>query len=180
MFLHPTILFDKSVVIGLSYKDFENISYHFSPFITPPLINELIGELGKSGELTNFKNKLQLLSKKCSTISAKTVSAYNNFLLADLMGEAIPLDGRIPESRGTMVRHKDGTTGYIIDEPEENKALKRWAKGQFTDLDFKTGCQAKKMKEVCKNIPHYIKESDKDFRCSFDADFKHFSIKILY
>ena len=162
MIPHKTILFDKSVVVGLSYKNFKNLSYHLSPFIIPPLITELIEELGKSGDINNLRDKLKVLASKCIAFRTQTINTYNHFLLSDLMGDSIPLDGRIPVNRGVMVRHKDGTTTYIMEESEEIKTLRRWSQGQFLDSDIKEGQKVKELKNLIKEMPKALKEVYRD------------------
>ena len=157
-----TILFDKSVVVGLSYKDFQNLTEYFSPFITPPLIHELNGELGKIGDVDRFKDKLRLLATKCFTSYPKTINFYTNFLLADLMGESIRLDGRVPKDRGYLIKHKDGTTLYFIEEYEEVKLLRRWSEGKFSNSDIIIGQDIEKVKEIFRIIPESVKREDKD------------------
>ena len=162
MLPHKTILFDKSIIIGLSLENFKSLSYYFSPFIIPPLIDELIEELGKGGDINDLKKKLQILSVKCIPFRSKTITTYDHFLLANLMGESIPLDGRIPVNRGIMVRHKDGTTAYIMEESEDVKTLRRWSEGKFSDSDIKEGQKIRRIKNIIKEIPKTLKELDTD------------------
>lgn len=161
MFLHnKSILLDKSVVIGLSYEDFKSLPYNLSPFITPPLIDELVGELGKKDDINNLKRKLKILSFKCIERHPQTISDYKDFLLENLMGNTIPMNGKqIPENRGTLVRHKDGTTAYIVADLEEINTLHRWSKGQFSDSDIQQGQNISKIKDMIKNIPEDLKQS---------------------
>ena len=169
MFPHSkNILLDKSVVIGLSYEDFKYLPHNLAPFITPPLVYELVGELGKKDDINNLKKKLQILSSKCIERRPQTISDYKNFLLANLLGEFIPIDGkRIPEDRGNLVRHKDGTTAYIIEELEEIKTLRRWSEGQFSESDFQQGQNIKKFKDIIKSIPEAVKQLSVNLDFSF-------------
>ena len=102
------------------------------------------------------------MASKCIAFHTQTINTYNHFLLSDLMGDSIPLDGRIPVSRGVMVRHKDGTTSYIMEESEEIKILRRWSKGQFLDSDIKEGQKVKELKNLIKEMPKALKEAYKD------------------
>ena len=161
MFLHnKNILLDKSIIVGLSYENFKYLYRNLSPFITPPLIYELISELGKPGNINKLKKKLKLLSTKCVEVHPQTISNHNHFLLANLLGTTIPMNGIVPEDRGTLVRHKDGTIGYIVEELEEVKTLQRWSAGQFTELDIKQGQSITKDRDIVKNIPEFLKRLD--------------------
>lgn len=147
----PPLLVDKSVIHGFSHRHISILYQYYTPVITPILINEILGDLSKDKDSEKAKAIVASLAARTHGIRSWVVPDARELTLASLMGQNIPLNGQIPTFEGESVITKRGTIGHVMDEPFEQKILRRWRHGDF-NLD-----------EV--ELARYIrKEAVKDFK----------------
>jgi len=128
----PIIILDKSTFQSLSYREHLFLNKHFYENNTPILCIELLGDLSKyKSNFKRGKQKVTELSKKFGGSGPVTNCDYRTLCVCSLLGQQIPLDGRIVPDNYTPIRSPDGTTGGIIDLGPFNKAIMRWSTGDF-------------------------------------------------
>jgi len=112
----PIIILDKSTFQSLSYREHLFLDKHFYENNTPILCMELLGDLSKyKSNSTQGKQKVIELSRKFGGSGPVTNYDYRTLCVNSLLGQSIPLDGRIVPDNYTSVRSSDGTNGGIID-----------------------------------------------------------------
>ena len=106
---------------------------HYMIVVAPILMRELLSNLAK--ETTNreeTERRLSALAAKVGMYDSKVVVDARSIAAGSLLGDEMPMDGRIPMGGGIQVRSKDGRMGVIFDEPPEKKVLREWKYGRFT------------------------------------------------
>ena len=133
----PFLLVDKSFIQSLSPEEINILNKHYTVIITPILVKEICANLLKYPEDENLsKQKVSLIAKKAKHFGAKTVCFFGNIFIADLLGARVSLTPMIPRIGGREVVAQDGSKGIVFEESYEDKILRRWARGQFSNEDF--------------------------------------------
>jgi len=146
----PIIILDKSTFQSLSYREHIFLDKHFYENNTPILCMELLGDLSKyKSNLKQGKQKVIELSRKFGGSGPVTNYDYRTLCVNSLLGQPIPLNGRIVPDNYTPVRSSDGTDGGIIDLGPFNKAIMRWSVGDFREYEI---ILSKYWRELTKNI----------------------------
>jgi hypothetical protein len=133
----PFLLVDKSFIESLSFEEIDILDKHYTVILVPILLREICANLLKYPDDEKLsKNKVSLISKKAQGFDAKTICHYGNILIADLLGERVPLKPIIPRTGGRECVAPDGSKGIIFDESFEDQLLRRWANGIFKEEDY--------------------------------------------
>ncbi|MFC2165903.1 hypothetical protein ACFLT2_13025 [Acidobacteriota bacterium] len=133
----PFLLVDKSFIESLSPEEIDFLDRHYMVIITPILIREICANLLKYPDDEQLsKNKVSMMAKKAKQFDAKTVCHYGNICTADLNGADVRLEPIIPRIGGHEVVAPDGSKGVIFEESYEDKLLRRWESGNFTEADL--------------------------------------------
>jgi len=128
----PILLLDKSTIQGLNPDEIILLTRHYSPVVCPILMRELLSNLAKGdSDQIETQRKLSALAAKVDMPGFYVVADARSMAAVNLLGEDVPMDGRVPMPGGVTVRAKDGTKGVFFDESEEAKILRRWQAGQF-------------------------------------------------
>ena len=133
----PIILFDKSILQGLSVDEAVWFDHFFIPNIAPIFFVETLADLEKaikSGRTP--EQEVGLIATKTPQLSGRPNVFHIQLYIADLLGGDIPMDGRIVISGGKPVR-TSGRSGLVFDESPEEKAFLRWQEGQFLEVERK-------------------------------------------
>jgi hypothetical protein len=93
-----------------------------------------LADLGKSVRPGRTpQQEVEIIAEKCPDNGTPNVF-HKELCLADLMGNHIPLDGRIPLNGGRLVK-SEGETSAVFDETPEAIALSRWRNADFQDAE---------------------------------------------
>jgi hypothetical protein len=123
----PTIILDKSALQRLSHDELRRLSCHYIVVAPPVLIYELLGDLSKDQARPEKSEGLVIfLSRNLRVAMPKVCADTRGMVLGNLLGYPVPLDGRIPISRGVPVVDREGKRGWAIDEAPEMEAAFRW------------------------------------------------------
>ena len=132
----PILIVDKSTIQGLSFEEVRFLNKHYMLVATPILIEEILSGIAKAdGDPDELRKKTSYLAQKINGLGSHVVPSAKSILLADLMHNQIPLDGRIPMFCGERIRNSDGSIGVIFDEPPERAVIRNWERGDFSELD---------------------------------------------
>lgn len=134
----PTILLDKSTVRGLKTEEIKLIQTHYIVIVPQVLIREILGELSKQDEdHSKIKNNIRNLSERLehhqTIFYPDALSIAKNELLT---GQNLPFSGQPISFNPKSIQTKDGKLGYLIEEPDELKILRRWKNGIFTNEEI--------------------------------------------
>ncbi len=132
----PVLLIDKSTFQSLSRDEHAQLHGRFLLMLAPVLFSELIADLTKEKVRISPENEVLVLAAKFLG-SGSPPTVHFRLLCADsLLGQQeVPMDGRMPVDRGELSRGPDGAALFIDLEPE-NKAIMRWARGEFLEQDW--------------------------------------------
>ncbi len=130
---------DKSTIQGLSSDHFQYISRYYTHLISPILLRELTSGLAKEDK----KKSEAALKKDVSTVAARTNSPQSIVLpdahmmaYTNLMGNFIPMDGRIPREFGIPVDVQGLGRGTCFSENPYIPLLRKWSNGNFSEEDY--------------------------------------------
>lgn len=130
--LGPITLFDKSFLQSISLDEAVWFDRFFSPVVCPIFYVETLGDLGKaaskrgSAENTVAKD----IAKKFPEMGGSLCAFHVTIATNDLLGNHVPLDGRIPRPGGRPVQK-----GVVYDPEPEELAFSRWQAGNFLDVE---------------------------------------------
>lgn len=131
----PITLFDKSFLQSLSVD--EAVWYdHFSySSISPIFFVETLADLWKQPRPgKTAEEEVGIIAAKTPEMHGGMCQFHLELCIQDLLGNHIPLIGRIPVAD---IRHvyRDGMEGAIAEVAEEAKAFQRWQRGKFLDVE---------------------------------------------
>ena len=147
----PILIFDKSFLQSLNVDEAVWLDNFFLTVITPLFFVETLADLEK--EVHRGRTPEQVvggLAYKTPDLQSHMVTHHGTILWAELNGNKIPLDGRVPRPGGRLVE-LDGKHGVIYEQSKEEEALARWQKGEFLDLERQI---AKVWRRNVTNIDH--------------------------
>lgn len=132
----PILIFDKSAFQSLSRREHLYVDIHFLENLTPILGLELLGDLRKEGRGSRTAEEIVAdLAAKFGGSGPATNIDYRTLCVNSLLGNHVPLDGRIPPQSTRAVRAPDGSQGFFVDLSPLNHAILRWANGEFDDFE---------------------------------------------
>jgi len=147
----PILIFDKSFLQSLNVDEAVWLDNFFLTVITPLFFVETLADLEK--EVHRGRTPEQVvgsLAYKTPDLQSYMVAHHSTLLWADLHGQKIPMDGRIPRPGGKYVT-LDGKQGVLYERTPEEEAFARWQRHEFIDLERQI---AKMWRRNVTNIDH--------------------------
>lgn len=131
----PITLFDKSFLQSLSLNEAIWFDNFFLSVVSPLFYVETLADLDKAArEGRTPEQEVGLIADKFPEMHG-TPSAYHvPICVSNLMGQSIPMEGRIMVPEARAVKHGD-RTGILIDQSRELKAFERWQQRQFLEVE---------------------------------------------
>src|SRR5208283_569060 len=128
-------LFDKSFLQALSFDESVWFDHFYKPVVCPIFYVETLADLALK-DLTNRtpEREVQIIADKFPDHNGTPCADHRTMLAGDLLGNPVPLDGRIPISGGRAVR-SEGATGVVFDEAPEATTFNRWRNGEFSEIE---------------------------------------------
>ena len=120
-------LFDKSFFQALSLDESVWFDHFYKPVVCPIFYVETLADLALK-ELKNRtpEREVQMIANKFPDHNGATCTDHRTMIAGDLLGNPVPLDGRIPISGGRTVR-SEGTTGVVFDESARSHGFQSMA-----------------------------------------------------
>jgi hypothetical protein len=147
----PILIFDKSFLQSLNVDEAVWLDNFFLTVITPLFFVETLADLEKEVHRGRMPEQVVGgLAYKTPDLQSHIVTHHGTILWAELNGNTIPLDGRVPRPGGRLVE-LDGKHGVTYQQSKEEEALARWQKGEFLDLERQI---AKVWRRNVTNIDH--------------------------
>jgi hypothetical protein len=151
MSLGPILIFDKSFLQSLNVDEAVWLDNFFLTVITPLFFVETLADLEK--EVHRGRTPEQVvgsLAYKTPDLQSYMAAHHGTLLWADLHGQKVPMDGRIPRAGGRYVT-LDGKQGVVYERTPEEEAFTRWQRHEFLDLERQI---AKVWRRNVTNIDH--------------------------
>nr|WP_294552988.1 hypothetical protein [uncultured Rhodopila sp.] len=128
-------LFDKSFFQALSLDESVWFDHFYKPVVCPVFYVETLADLAHQ-DLKNRtpEREVQIIADKFPDHNGVPCADHRAMTIGDLLGNAVPLDGRIPVSGGRAVR-SGGATGVVFDDAPEAIAFTRWRNGEFSEIE---------------------------------------------
>jgi len=133
--LGPATLFDKSFLQSLSLDESVWFDHFFSPTIAPFFYAETLADLEKRPPPgMTPEQAVAIIADKFPEMSGTPCIFHNTLVEGNLLGQRIPMDGRIPRPAGRLV-HSEGQIARIYDQTPEEEAFARWKQREFKQLE---------------------------------------------
>ena len=168
----PILIFDKSVLEGISKPDALLLQRYFYTNITPVLFLEVLADLKEPPrkETQTPSDRVAILADKLP-VSSSIINAHHDGLLKGelFLGcvrgehvkmESVPIASSIPR----IVENNGQQMGLFYEESDEEKALAAWRGKQFSRLD---DLLAQQWKDTQKSLD--LAALSKDLRIAFSA-----------
>ena len=130
----PITLFDKSFLQSLSLDGAIWFDAFFMPVICPIFYVETLANLAKAQTNRTVDEAVKIIADKTPELSGGPCTFHQELAAANLLGQHIPMDGRVPRSGGRYVRG-GGRTGVVYSESPEMKAFGRWQAKEFFEVE---------------------------------------------
>lgn len=134
MSVGPILIFDKSTLQSLTVDESVWLDAFYLPSITPLFFIETLADLDKA--LAGGRTPEEVvgnLAEKTPT-GAMPNAHHTKLCVANLLGEAIAMDGRVVLAGGRHLTTGD-RRGLIFEPAPEREALIRWGEGRFFDIE---------------------------------------------
>lgn len=130
-----TTLFDKSFLQSLSVDESVWFDKHFMPVVCPVFYTETLADLALTPSDPAFaEREVRKIADKFPQMSGYPCSSHITMVVGDLLGEAAPMDGRVPIPGGRYVK-SGKRRGLVFDQSPEALAFIRWQRGEFLALE---------------------------------------------
>ena len=132
----PTIILDKSSLQALSKKELIILNKLYYVNVPPILPIEILADLKKvkDPEAINEKTVIEISNKLIQNDNAFNVH-YNNMIISSLLGKNYINERRTIVRAKSKVRYKNDKIGFVVEESEEEIAVKEWQKGNFSESE---------------------------------------------
>lgn len=130
----PITLFDKSFLQSLSLDESVWFDAFFMPVICPLFYVETLADLAKPKSDRPVDSAVRIIAQKTPELSGSPCIFHHELAASNLLGQEVPMDGRIPRPGGRNVMG-DGGYGVVYDESPEMKAYGRWQEGRFLEVE---------------------------------------------
>src|SRR5580692_10986483 len=115
----PTILFDKSFLQSLSVDESVFFDNFFIPAICPLFYVETLADLEKAVRQGRTpEDEVGIIATKVPEMSSRPLAHHRRLALGNLVGQSVPMDGRIITPGGVPVRF-EGKKGVRFEVPPE-------------------------------------------------------------
>jgi hypothetical protein len=131
----PILIFDKSMLQALSPDEAVWLGQFFRVNMTPLFYVETLADLEKVADGSRTPEQIVgRLAEKTSIMGADANVHHSQLCAADLVGHRVEMRNFVVMGGGRSVQ-KDGHEGVIFDQSKESKALDRWRRGQFQEVE---------------------------------------------
>lgn len=131
----PILIFDKSLLEALSPDEAVWLGRFYRVNMTPMFFVETLADLEKSTDGNRTPEQVVgRLAEKTSVMSADPNVHHSRLCAGDLMGHPVEMRNFVVMGGGRSVQ-KDGIEGVIFDQSSESKALDRWGRGRFYEIE---------------------------------------------
>ena len=131
----PITLFDKSFLQSLNVDEAVWFDHHFLTNVCPLFYVETLADLDKSvREGRTPEQEVGQIADKFPQMHGSPNAYHVELCIANLMGQPIPMEGRIPLAGGRLVK-SNGKSGVVYDQSPEAEAFSRWSNGEFLDVE---------------------------------------------
>ena len=130
----PSILFDKSFLQSISTDSSVWFDHFFMPVVCPLFYVETLADLKKESSSRPPEIEVKIIAEKFPESNGAPCIHHTQLCLGNLLGQTIPMDGRIPSPQGRLVKAA-GKSGVVFDDSLEALAFARWAKQEFSELE---------------------------------------------
>lgn len=130
----PIALFDKSFLQSLSLDESVWFDKFFMPVICPIFYVETLADLAKAPTSRTAEEAVRIIAQKTPELSGGPCAFHEDLAEANLFGEDIPMDGRIPRT-GARPVSGGGQTGVVFNVSPESKAFARWQDEDFLEVE---------------------------------------------
>jgi hypothetical protein len=147
----PILIFDKSFLQSLNPDEAVWLDNFFLTGITPLFFVETLADLER--EVHRGRTPEQVvgnLAYKTPDLQSHMITHHSTILWAELHGQKIPMDGRVPRAGGKLVT-LDGKQGVLYEMTKEEEAFARWQRREFLDLERQI---AKVWRRNVSNVDH--------------------------
>lgn len=133
----PILIFDKSTLQSLSLDESVWLENFFLNNITPLLYVETLGDLALGTHHSGRPAEVIIseLAAKTPIQHAHPNIHHQRLVLGSLLGQKVEMSGRPIIDGGVTKMTPDGKLGVHFDESPETKAMNRWYKGEFLDIE---------------------------------------------
>ncbi|MCA9500234.1 MAG: hypothetical protein KC588_13670 [Nitrospira sp.] len=130
----PMILFDKSTLQSLNVDEACWLDTFYLPIITPLFFVETLADLEK--EVRKGRTPEQVVGNLADKTPPNACAHvdHSTICIGELLGYPVPMDRRPVVRGGRSVATAD-QRGVVFVEPPEMKALNRWQKGNFLEIE---------------------------------------------
>jgi hypothetical protein len=130
----PTIILDKSSLQLLSNQEIDFLNRYLTLNVVPVLFMEVLGDLKKKDPKgRSSKDVVGDLAKKLGRTQSYVNLHYLHLLTGSLLGNELPMDGRIVRPVGAVKQTSDGQRGVLHEESPEEIAIGNWRRGRFAE-----------------------------------------------
>jgi hypothetical protein len=157
----PITIFDKSALQALTIDEAVWFDAFFMVNVVPVFYVETLANLEKEvGVGKTPEDVVGLLAEKTPS-NAYPNAFHNQLVVAEILGEKIPMDGQVVVGAGDVRRAADGKLGVHVDRFPEHVTLDRWRNHDFLAIerDVAKGWRAElaahdpeRLADVLKNI----------------------------
>lgn len=130
----PTALFDKSFLQSINIDESVWFDHYFMPVICPLFYVETLADLKKENSRRPPEVEVKLIAEKFPELNGIPSVHHTHLCLKNLLGQPIPMDGRILRSEGKLVK-SNGKIATVFHGSSEEKAFSRWSKREFLELE---------------------------------------------
>lgn len=131
----PILIFDKSALESLSVDEAVWLGQFYTINVVPVFFAETLADLSKTpADQRTPEQVVRRLAEKTACMSAKANTHHNVLCRADLAGQRVEMRSVPVLSHGRSVE-REGRKGVVFDLSHESKALERWQRGEFAELD---------------------------------------------
>ncbi len=131
----PIALFDKSFLQSLSVDESVWFDRFFLPNICPMFYVETLADLGKQKSKKGTPEaEVAIIADKFPEMGGRPCVHHKELCIGNLMGNPLPMNGRIPVAGGRPVKSGKGV-GYVYDQSPEAEAFSRWSNHDFLELE---------------------------------------------
>ncbi|MCK4825385.1 hypothetical protein KA005_57085, partial [bacterium] len=131
----PITLFDKSFLQSLSIDESVWFDKFFLTNIVPIFFVETLADLEKAVKAGRTpEQEVGLIALKTPEMHSSPNMFHNQICIGSLLGNQVPMDGRILKLGGKPVKTAD-QSGIVFDVPPEMEALSRWQSGDFLAVE---------------------------------------------
>jgi hypothetical protein len=131
----PTVLFDKSFLQALSVDEAVWFDHFFHANVAPVFFVESLADLAKSPARGRPpEHHVAALANKFPESGGMPNAFHANAVIAELLGEPIPMTGHILGAGGRRTKTLT-RSGIVVGLARETQAFMRWQKGEFEEVE---------------------------------------------